>query len=204
MVVPGVLLAALVWLGGRPVLDGSLTRGGLVAAFGYASFLVTPLSTFGELGRKWARALAGAGRIASLLRTPPDVARPVVGEPPAGPGRVESQGLTVRVDGHAVIDRADLVIRAGRHVGIVADDPAAVGLLTEVLGAHRDPDGGTILSDGVDVPSLPPAVQRRHLLVAEHHAHLFGGTQRDNLDPAADDGRLLRALRDAAAAASRS
>ncbi|MFP4233848.1 MAG: ABC transporter ATP-binding protein [Nitriliruptoraceae bacterium] len=199
VVVPGALLAVLVWLGGQQVLDGSLTPGGLVAAFGYATFLVTPLSTFGELGRKWARALAGASRIASLLRTPPGVTRPAAGEPPEGSGRVELQGLTLCVDGDAVIDGVDLAVRPGQHVGLVVDDPAAVEVLTEVLGAHRDPDGGTILLDGVDIRSLPPGLQRRHLLVAEHDAHLFGGTLRDNLDPAADDDRLLRALQDAGA-----
>lgn len=207
VVVPGVLLAALVWLGGQQVLAGTLTPGGLVAAFGYASFLVTPLSTFGELGRKWARALAGASRIAALLGVPPAVVRP---EAPAAakgadrdatvsPGRLELHGVTVRDGDRAALDRLDLTVHAGQHLGLVVDDPAAVEALGEVLGAHRDPDKGTVLVDGTATGDMPPAVQRRHLLVAEHDAHLFAGTLRDNLAPDADDEALQRAVADAAA-----
>jgi putative ABC transport system ATP-binding protein len=197
--VPGVFLAALVWLGGRQVLVGSLTPGGLVAAFAYASFLVTPLSTLGELGRKWARALAGAHRIAALLGTSPGVTRPVDGEPPTGPGRIELRGVTVRVEERVVLDGLDLVVAAGRHLGLIVDDPAVVEALTELLGAHRDADDGNVLLDGIDIRCLPPAVQRRHLLVAEHDAYLFAGTLRDNLAPSLDDHVGLRALQDVAA-----
>lgn len=67
VVVPGVLLFAVVWTGGYLVLEGRLSAGELVTAFGFAGFLVVPVATFGEFGNKWARALAAANRIAETL-----------------------------------------------------------------------------------------------------------------------------------------
>jgi len=64
VVVPGLLLFAVVWTGGDLVLAGQLSPGELVTAFGFAGFLVVPVATFGEVGNKWARALAAADRIA--------------------------------------------------------------------------------------------------------------------------------------------
>ncbi len=67
VIVPGVLLFAVVWTGGYLVLEGRLTAGELVTAFGFAGYLVVPVATFGEVGNKWARALAAANRIAETL-----------------------------------------------------------------------------------------------------------------------------------------
>ncbi|GGX65873.1 ABC transporter ATP-binding protein [Saccharospirillum salsuginis] len=69
VVVPGLLLFAVVWTGGYLVLAGQLSPGELVTAFGFAGYLVVPVATFGEVGNKWARALAAANRVAQTLST---------------------------------------------------------------------------------------------------------------------------------------
>lgn len=200
VVVPGALLAALVWMGSQQVVGGTLTPGGLVAAFAYASFLVTPLSTLGEFGRSWARAQAAAARIAELLSTPSSVSRATAtAASHRGPGHLVLRRVAAGQDGSAVLDGLDLDVRPGQHLGLVIRDPAAVEALGDILAAHRDPDSGAVLIDGLDCRTLAPARQRQHLLVAEHEAHLFAGTLRQNLDPTATDATLLVATQDAAA-----
>lgn len=79
VVVPGLMLFAVVWTGGYLVLEGRLSAGELVTAFGFAGYLVVPVSTFGEVGNKWARARAASNRIAATLsaeRAQDDSGRP--------------------------------------------------------------------------------------------------------------------------------
>lgn len=87
VVVPGVLLFAVVWAGGYLVLNGDLSAGELVTAFGFAGYLVVPVKTFGEVGNKWAQALAAGKRVAETLVT----AR--VSDPPVTAGGGIDAGL---------------------------------------------------------------------------------------------------------------
>ncbi|WNV77643.1 ABC transporter ATP-binding protein [Geodermatophilus sp. DSM 44513] len=213
IVVPGALVAVLVWIGGQQVLTGSLTAGQLVTAFGLATFLVEPIATFGELGRKWARAAAAAARLARTLDLPPALDRTAVDRPagaraPAeGPARggLRLAGVAVAGAGRELLDGLDLEVAPGEHVGVVVTDPAAAAALLDVLAAHRDPDAGRVLLDGCDAAQLPPEAVRARLLVAEHDAVLFAGTLRHNLalagpaGGATDDAALRRVLGDAAA-----
>lgn len=68
--VPGALVAAVAWVGGRLALEGRLSAGELVACFAYVIVLVEPIATFGEVGRAWARGLASARRVTAVLAVP--------------------------------------------------------------------------------------------------------------------------------------
>src|SRR5262249_35048311 len=45
VLLPGIFLVTVTWLGARLAVEGDLTVGQLVAFYGYAAFLVTPLRT---------------------------------------------------------------------------------------------------------------------------------------------------------------
>lgn len=217
MAVPAVFVAAVVWLGGRLVLAGELSAGQLVAAFGYAGFLVTPVGTFGEVGRKWAQASASAARIAAVLNTGPAVDRPAAlamvpaGEDPARPDAAPSvadsgnvmavEDLTVRTDGGVVVDGLDLALAAGELLAVVCCDRAAEAALVEILGGYRDQQAGTVRIGGVQTAQLPLGEQRRRVMVDDGEGFLFAGTLRDNLDPrrSAGDDLLETTLHTAAA-----
>ena len=58
----GIFLVSLVWLGTRQVNAGELTVGQLVSFLGYGLFMVGPIRTFFELAQKSTRALVSARR----------------------------------------------------------------------------------------------------------------------------------------------
>ncbi|TNH21413.1 ABC transporter ATP-binding protein [Micromonospora orduensis] len=196
--IPGLFLAAVVWLTARMAVDGTVTVGELVAVYGYVASLIVPVWFLLEGSYQLIRGRVAARRIADLLNVPPDdvggpgrrwpgavpdARHPEVVAAPAGPADLHDPvtGLTVR---------------AGRLTGVAADDPAAAVALADRLGRYVASDttwGGVPLS-GIALDEV-----RARILVADHDSYLFAGTLRDVLRPGVDDERIGAALRTASA-----
>jgi ABC-type multidrug transport system fused ATPase/permease subunit len=188
VLLPGVFLVALTWLGARLAIEGTLTPGDIVAFYGYAFFLVIPIRTAVEAADKFTRSMVGAQRIIAVLATQPEISEPTDPErsPPVGSVLADAtSGLTVT---------------PGHMTGIVGADPEATAAIAHRLGRLHEHDGVTL--GGVPLQLLPLQAVRHRILVSEAEPRLFTGTLRDELDPwgrAVDDGDLLAALRVAAA-----
>ena len=85
VLLPGVFIVVVTWLGARLAIDGSISAGELVAFYGYAAFLVIPLRVAAEAVDKVTRALVGVQRMLAIVRIEPLVGEPAA--PEAGPGR---------------------------------------------------------------------------------------------------------------------
>ena len=67
----GLFLVALTWLGAREVAADRLSVGQLISFFGYAVFMVWPIQTFFELAQKWVRCLVSARKAIAVLEQQP-------------------------------------------------------------------------------------------------------------------------------------
>ncbi|MEU4770975.1 ABC transporter ATP-binding protein [Micromonospora sp. NPDC023644] len=89
--VPGLFLAAVVWLSARMTVTGDISVGELVAVYGYAATLVVPVWFLLEGGHQLIRGRVAARRIVALLAvTPDDVGGPR--NTPARPGAATVPG----------------------------------------------------------------------------------------------------------------
>ena len=73
ILLPGLLVALVVWTGARMAISGSITPGQLVACYGYAVFLTGPIGTLTEAADKITKAHVAARRVTTLLNLPPDI-----------------------------------------------------------------------------------------------------------------------------------
>ena len=167
VLVPGTFVVLVTWLGARFAVDGRISIGELVAVYGYAAFLVTPLRTFTEAADKVTRALVAARRMISLLEHEPLLADPLR---PA----TASVGMLPLQDA-----RSGLLIRPGVLTAIVSADPSTSTALAERLGRYVD-DGEARLG-GVLLQDLPLAEVRRRILVVDQAPLLFSGSLRSEL-----------------------
>ncbi|MFF5230081.1 ABC transporter transmembrane domain-containing protein, partial [Dactylosporangium sp. NPDC000521] len=76
ILLPGLFVALVTWLGARFAVAGRITPGELVAFYAYAAFLVSPLRTLTEVAEKVTRGHVAAGRVVSLLRVEPELHDP--------------------------------------------------------------------------------------------------------------------------------
>ncbi len=168
VLVPGTFVVLVTWLAARSAVAGDISIGELVAFYGYAAFLVTPLRTITEAADKVTRALVGAKRMSALLALEPALSDTGTGTAPAGVLRDARSGL---------------VVRAGTFLAVVSADPEQATALAERLGRYVD-DGAVTLG-GVCLTTLPLATVRERVLVVDKAATLFSGVLRDELGPGA-------------------
>ena len=186
IVIPGLFLAAVVWLAARMAADGDISVGQMVAVYGYVAILNVPVWFLLEAGYQLIQGRVAARRIVALLSlTPQDdgALRYAAAPSPTADLHDPATGLTVP---------------AGWLLGVAADDPADAIALADRLGGFVAADvtwGGQPLRDIV----LDEV--RARILVADHDSYLFAGTLRDVLAPHGDAGgdRLGAALDTASA-----
>jgi len=182
VLVPGLFMALVTWLGARFVLAGELTPGGLVSFYGYASFMVVPLRTFGEAMEKFTRGHVAAGRVLRVLRLRPEIVDP--------PDAVELPRFGALVD-----TESGLTVQPGQVTGLVADRPEDAIEIADRLGRYTE---GPVTYAGVKLSTATRASVRERILVADNNARLFTGPLREELNPADLPG-LDKALHTASA-----
>lgn len=162
---PGLFLAAVVWLSARMAAGGTITIGDLVAVYGYVAMLVVPVAALIEGGGDLARARVAGRRIVDLLTVP--VTRPGQGgraSIPAGCGPL-------------VDAESGIIVRPGLLTALVAAHPAHTAAAIERLGGLTTSHGVTWA--GVPLGEIPRAQLRRRLLLADNDADLFADTVGD-------------------------
>jgi ABC-type multidrug transport system fused ATPase/permease subunit len=186
---PSLLLVGVVALAASEVLARQLSAGEMVAFYGYATYLVSPVNRMTFAVSKAMQAHVAAANVTRLLRMEPDIGPGPAQAPMPGPGVLADpdSGLVVPPRGLTAV-----VCSAGDAVTV-----------SERLGRYRD-SGASYA--GRPLAALPLAGVRERILVTPGDAYLFAGPLRRELDPAgrlagpaADDHRLWEAV-DAAAA----
>jgi ABC-type multidrug transport system fused ATPase/permease subunit len=183
VLIPGLFVVFVTWLGGRFALSGKIDVGDLVAFYGYAAFLVIPLRTAAEAVDKITRSHVGAQKMLNVLRVEREILEPEspVAEPPAG------VPLTDVLSG--------VVAESGLLTCIVSSPPEEAGAIADRLGRFGK-DDGAVLGD-VRLAHLPVETVRRRIVVSEADPVLFSGTLRAGLDPwgrAEDDAEIHSAI----------
>jgi putative ABC transport system ATP-binding protein len=197
LTISGVFVILVAVIGGRQALEGTITVGQLVAAFGVTQFLVGPLGRLAFTGGVFAQSRASAERLARALDAPPAVA--------GGEGRLAGRphgALALRGLRAGPLTGVSVEVPAGQHVGVVTTDPAEAAALVACLDRSTDPGSGHVTVDDVDLAGLDPDEARRAVVVAHHDAPLFEGSVAENVGAAAPDGADLAAAVAAAGAES--
>ena len=171
VLVPGTFVVAVTWLAARSAVAGDLSIGELVAFYGYAAFLVTPLRTLTEAADKMTRALVGARRLITLLSLDPALADDGTDVAAAAPVGLHDA-------------RSGLLVRPGRLVCVASGDPGQASALAERLGRYVD--DGEVRLGGALLPSLPLATVRARVLVVDTSSTLLSGPLREELGGGAE------------------
>jgi ABC-type multidrug transport system fused ATPase/permease subunit len=183
VLMPGAFVVAVTWLAARFAVTGRISTGDLVAFYGYAAFLTTPLRTLTEALDKVTRALVASGRLVALLRLQPAL-------DPGGAAVPDGPPLLQDV-------RSGLVVRPGVLTAVAAVDPAQATAVAERLGRYVD--DGEVRLGGTDLRDLPLAEVRRRVMVVDQSPLLFSGRLRDELGPDRPETAVRAALHAACA-----
>ncbi|MGH2857164.1 MAG: ABC transporter ATP-binding protein [Solirubrobacteraceae bacterium] len=182
---PSVSVAVVLALGGREVIDGTLTYGQLALFIQLLLQIVWPLEALGIILDLGQRALASAGRAFSWLEQIPLAQEPSperAAHLPRKPATISLRRVRFAYPGGSEVLRGvDLEVRAGEIVAVCGRTGAGKSTLLSLLSRQYDPTGGDVSLAGVDVRSLTLAQLRQAVAVVSQRPILFSETLRQNL-----------------------
>ena len=180
---PTLSIAAVVYFGGRDVIEGRLTIGQFVLFNTILLQLTWPLEALGWILNLAQRALASAGRTFAWLELVQRLPEPEHPQAlPAGPLAISFDGVHFAdPDEEEVLTGVDLALEPGEIVAVCGGTGAGKSTLLNLLPRFYDPTAGRVLLGGVDLRDVPLAEVRAAVAVITQRPILFSITLRENL-----------------------
>lgn len=201
-----VAIAAVLWLGGQKLLQGSLNFGTLSAFILFAQRLFDPLRQFAEKFTAIQAGFTAIERISDILNEPIEIKDPTREELEEGKrqqkaerikreaGRNqdysdESESGEIQFDNvwfaykenEYVLENLNFTIKSGEKVALVGPTGAGKSSIIRLLCRLYEPTRGRILVNHVDIRDLPQAELRRHVGVIIQDGFLFAGDVKSNI-----------------------
>ena len=198
---------AILWQGGRKVIDGELKVGELIAFVNYVVQVLMSLMMLSMISMALARASASSKRVLEVLAI-----RPSLVNTPEGllnrhrveRGEIRFENVSFRYEGGEtdVLRQISFHIRPGETVAIVGATGSAKTSLAQLIPRLYDATAGEILIDQVPVRNYHLDELRARIGMVLQKNELFTGTILDNLrwgDPDASLEEVEEAARAAEA-----
>src|SRR3954454_24344274 len=180
---PQIGIALVLLVGGREVIDGSLSLGGFVAFYTYVGMLAGPMRSLGMAMGMAQRAVASGNRMFEILDREPAIQSPPGAPPlPAGGGRVELRGVTLRYgEASPALSGLDLAVESGRTVALVGPSGSGKTSLVGLVARLYDPSEGSVLVDGADVRVVDLGSLRSQIAFVGDDSFLFTASVAENI-----------------------
>lgn len=174
---------AVLWYGGRQVIDGVVTPGDLFAFVLFAGILIGPFSSAARVFAQIKEAQGATQRVFEILDAQPDICdRPDGQTLETVDGHVRVENVSFSYDTrHPVLSKLSFEAKPGELVALVG--PTGAGKTTVINLLHRfyDPTEGRITIDGKDLCHVTVESWYRQIALVPQETILFGGTILDNI-----------------------
>ncbi len=186
---PNLGLAVILLVGGRQVINGSLTLGDFTAFYTYVLMLIGPMRMLGIALGLAQRATASGARLLEILDTEPRISSDAGAPPlPSGRGRVELRNVTFAYgSGAPSLRDVSLMVEPGSTVALVGATGSGKTTLVQLLPRLYDPQRGAVLIDGADVRSVDLVSLRREIAIVDDDPFLFSDSVAGNIAYARPD-----------------
>lgn len=200
-------VSAILWIGGRDVIEGRISPGELSSFVFYAIVVAGSVGAISEVIGDLQRAAGATERLFDLLATKTDIAAPVVAEALPAPARGEISFEKVLFHyparpQDAALHGLDLEVKAGEKIAIVGPSGAGKTTIFQLLMRFYDPQDGSIRLDGVALTKADPLDLRSRIGLVPQEPVIFSANAWENIRygrPDASDEEVLRAAEAAAA-----
>lgn len=178
-----VVVAAIIFFGGREVISGRMTPGAFFAFLGALMAMYAPIKNLARTNAELQRAWTGVERLFDILA---EKAEDPKARKPDFPGLRDSirlEGLGFRYPGSRVwaLRGLDLEIKKGSRVALVGPSGCGKSTLARLLLRLHEPAEGRLLLDGVDASSYDAGSIRARAGLVTTEAALFNETVFQNV-----------------------
>ncbi len=173
----------ILWAGGRLVINGELTAGGLAQFIFYLGLLAQPIRMSSFVVNSYSRAISSGQRLFATL----DAASPVQEKPdaialPKVKGHVVFDDVSFAYDALSpVLHNITLEAKPTQVIALVGAPGSGKSTLVHLLPRFYDVTGGRITLDGIDVRDVTLASLRASIGTVQQDVFLFTTTIRENI-----------------------
>ena len=181
---PSASVAVVLYLGGRGVIDGTLTYGEFALFIQLLLQLVWPLESMGWILNLGQRALASAGRSFAWLDRVPCLPEPKLPEPLPTDRRLGVELRDVRFGypgAEEVLAGVDLTVEPGEVLAVCGATGEGKSTLLGLVPRFYDPTAGAVLLGGRDLRELALSDARGAVALVTQRPVLFSEPLRANL-----------------------
>ena len=197
--------AAVLYFGGRQIVNGTLTLGEWQKFSLYLIYVFIPMGQLGFIISLMAQAGASAERIFEILDTRNDVEnKPDAIDLGEVEGRVEFRDVTFRyfAGSEPVLSHINLVAQPGQTIALLGATGSGKSTIINMIPRFYDVSEGQVLIDGYDVRDVTLESLRQRIGIVLQETVLFSGSIRDNIAfgrPDATEEEVIAAATAAAA-----
>ncbi len=192
--IPSVLV---IWVGGRMVLDQTLSVGSLMAFYAYLEMIYNPLTRLSELNIQLANSSAAIDRLFEFFDLEPE------SKHDTAPPLTITEGALLFEDvvfgyrpGLPVLKGIQARIPGGRRIALVGESGAGKSTLIKLLVRFFEPWQGRISIDEQNIREVSLDSLRSQIALVQQDLTLFSGSIEDNIrvgKPNATQEEILRA-----------
>lgn len=197
--------AAILYFGGRQIVQGTMTLGEWQKFSLYLVYVFIPMGQLGFIITLMAQAGASAERIFEILDAKNDVEnKPHAIELPEVRGEVEFDDVTFRYfdSSEPVLNRVSFHAEPGQTVALLGSTGSGKSTIINLIPRFYDATEGRVLVDGHDVRDVTIESLRQKIGIVLQETTLFSGSIRENIaygKPDASDAEIVAAAKAAAA-----
>ena len=182
-VVIGAIGIVLIVVGGRSLVNQTMTLGDLVSYIFFTGLLAMPIVQIASIGTQISEAFAGLDRIHEILGTKREDADDAALAPLGDlRGDIEFERVWFEYNpGVPVLKDVSFAAPAGTTTALVGSSGSGKSTLISLVMAFNRPTKGLIRVDGRDLASLRLVEYRHHLGVVLQDNFLFDGTVAENI-----------------------
>ena len=186
---PNLGLAVVLLVGGRQVINGTLTLGDFTAFYTYLVMLIGPMRMLGTALGMSQRAIASGNRLFEILDREPEIeSPPEAPDLPPGEGHVVLRDVSLSYGaGDPALEDVSLEVEAGRVVALVGPSGSGKTSLVALLARLYDPTAGSVEIDGADLREVDVGSLRRQIAFVADDSFLFSATIAENIAYAKPD-----------------
>jgi ATP-binding cassette subfamily B protein len=188
----GAPTALVLWYGGRQVIAGNLTIGGVVQFIMYLGMLAMPIRALGMVTNMYSRSMSAGERILEIL----DTTSQVKDKPDALvldklKGQVAFEDVSFSYAENApALHSISFSVQPGQLVALVGASGSGKSTIINLILRFYDVSGGRITMDGIDIRDISLASLRKNIGTAQQDVFLFSTTIRNNIAYGMPDATL--------------
>jgi ATP-binding cassette subfamily B protein len=175
--------ALILWYGGRQVIDGTLTLGGLTQFILYLGMMSMPVRRLGFMANIFSRTVSAGERILEILDTEAAIQEKANAlELDGVKGEVGFHNVSFSYDSTPpVLKNVNFSVEPGKLVALVGGLGSGKSTIAHLLPRFYDVTNGSITIDGTDIRNVTMASLRRSVGIVQQDIFLFSATIRDNI-----------------------